>query len=350
MTTEYEGYQMYALATAPPKQDLQEYIKDYVDTKDNRYIEYFLHYYENTINAAVTVIVKKHELEEHFSDVKQAYVMGILKALENYDITTGVPFKLYLLHYAQNEAIAYVRKAIYGFSVQSTAEFAKVRKIMAIWTENYNRDGTEQTIEKIATEVKEKKAVVKEIIIGALKNANAIDFYRQYYDTDGEESSEEFISDQSSGTEELFFKSELYSRLWKAFENLEYEERSMLFQYIGICPDCRGIHFSDNGDVDINGEPKIKLIKAMMFTDIATDHGYSQASTAKKICENALKKLKVAITDNAPKNIESNCNNDDESIVNHCAETGEIYDCTYCNYKNPDSNFCGCCIKKLRNI
>ena len=50
-------------------------------------------------------------------------------------------------------------------------------------------------------------------------------------------------------------------------------------------------------DLDEYGEPKKKPIKPMMYTDIATDHEYNSANTARKKCEKALMKLKEAIKD-----------------------------------------------------
>ena len=44
--------QLYRLAPAPPKEnDLQKYILYYLSEKDDKYIAWFLHYYEHTVNA-----------------------------------------------------------------------------------------------------------------------------------------------------------------------------------------------------------------------------------------------------------------------------------------------------------
>ena len=37
---------MYRIVPAPPKWDLQEYIVTYLKEKDERYLSWFLHYYE----------------------------------------------------------------------------------------------------------------------------------------------------------------------------------------------------------------------------------------------------------------------------------------------------------------
>ena len=41
---------MYHLSPAPPEWDLQKYIDEYVRKKDEKYLCWFLHYYESAIN------------------------------------------------------------------------------------------------------------------------------------------------------------------------------------------------------------------------------------------------------------------------------------------------------------
>jgi len=65
----------------------------------------------------------------------------------------------------------------------------------------------------------------------------------------------------------------------------------MLAERYGFCTNCYGVVFMD----DSHGEPKKVLIPKMMYTDIATNHGYSSANTAERICDKALEKLRKAI-------------------------------------------------------
>lgn len=89
--TEPKEFKRYALVPAPPKWELQEYIVAFFKEKDNKYLAWFLHYYENTLNTNVQKYMKQFFMPEHFTDIKQAYIVGLLKALENYDISIGVP-------------------------------------------------------------------------------------------------------------------------------------------------------------------------------------------------------------------------------------------------------------------
>ena len=40
-------------------------------------------------------IVQDYAMYGHFLDIKQAYVIGMLKALHDYDVSRGVPFIIY---------------------------------------------------------------------------------------------------------------------------------------------------------------------------------------------------------------------------------------------------------------
>ena len=44
---------MYRIIPAPPKWDLQEYIVTYLKEQDERYLSWFLHYYEKKLNKNV---------------------------------------------------------------------------------------------------------------------------------------------------------------------------------------------------------------------------------------------------------------------------------------------------------
>ena len=87
---------IYRLTPAPPKENnLQKYILNYLARKEDKYISWFLHYYERTLNEKSMAIVQDYAMYGHFLDIKQAYVIGMLKALQDYDISRGVQFIVY---------------------------------------------------------------------------------------------------------------------------------------------------------------------------------------------------------------------------------------------------------------
>ena len=72
---------MYRITPAPPKMELQEYIELYCKEKDEKYFLWFLHYYENTLNTKVMGWVQNYAMPGHFQDMKQAFIIGMWKAL-----------------------------------------------------------------------------------------------------------------------------------------------------------------------------------------------------------------------------------------------------------------------------
>ena len=77
---------IYRLTPAPPKEtDLQKYISNYLAHKEDKYISWFLHYYERTLNEKSMAIVQDYAMYGHFLDIKQAYVkvVSILGNISN---------------------------------------------------------------------------------------------------------------------------------------------------------------------------------------------------------------------------------------------------------------------------
>lgn len=52
--------------------------------------------------------MRQYFMPEHFTDIKQAYIMGMLKALENYDISAGASFTVYKELYVEREVLDYI--------------------------------------------------------------------------------------------------------------------------------------------------------------------------------------------------------------------------------------------------
>lgn len=291
-----EEWHMYQMNPVPKKRDLQEYISDYCRSHDDKSLAAFLHCYEDTLNQNVLNYMRRFFMMEHFADMKQAYVMGLLKALKHYDVEHGAKFTSFKERYVEREILNYIRSTRTGFTAQSLAEYAKLRKAMAIW-DRYDRIYSDETLLKIANELGESVTVTREILLGGLLNEHQAEMYRQYLDSDGEDGLEETIADSSSNPYIMYEKTELYDRLWQAYDKLDYVERKMLSQRYGFCMDCNSVYYLDISDLDEHGEPKKKLIPQMMYTDIATDHEYSSANTAKKKCQKALDKLRRQIED-----------------------------------------------------
>lgn len=177
---------LFRMKPVPPKKDdLQEYIALYCPEKDEKYLNSFFYYYERRINTIIMQTVLENAMQGHFADLKQAYVFGIYKALQKYDISTGVPFIIFKEHYVKNEIDKYISTMRQGYSVQSVDEYRTLRKAMALYAK-YEYKFDDETITIIAAEIGKSVKDTKEIIRAGIDSTHYTDFYRKYADENGE--------------------------------------------------------------------------------------------------------------------------------------------------------------------
>ena len=117
----------------------------YCAEKDEKYLGWFFHYYEPRLNTIIMQTVQETAMQGHFADLKQAYIFGIYKALQKYDISTGVPFLIFKEFYVKNEIDAYISTMRQGYSVHSVDEYRSLKKTMALYAK-YECKFDEETI------------------------------------------------------------------------------------------------------------------------------------------------------------------------------------------------------------
>ena len=286
---------IYRLEQAPPKyESYQEYFERYFAEKDEAYLAWFLHYYEKELNTKARGFVNEYAMYGHFVDLKQAYIMGMMKALRRYDISRGVPFLVYKELPAINEVHTYIRTMRTGYTVQSSYADEKLRNVMGKFAEHgYRCD--EDTIAAIAEETQIAPKNVEEILIGGLLNMNRTDFYRNYGDEDSEESMEEVAADGTSQTEELYLRIEKAEKVMATFESLNYRERAIVADHLGFCRDCYATHYYDEEELDEDGKPKHKARRKIPFIELAIEHSLASPDTADKTYRRALERMRCKL-------------------------------------------------------
>ena len=283
---------IYRLEQAPPKyENYQEYFEKYFKENDETYLAWFLHYYEKELNTKARGFVNEYAMYGHFVDLKQAYVMGMMKALRRYDTSRGVPFLVFKELPAMNEVHTYIRTMRTGYTVQSSYADEQLREVMWQYAKfGYRCD--EDTIAAIAEETKIAPKNVEEILMGGLLNMNMTDFYRHYGDENSEESMEEVAADGTSQTEELYLRIKKAEKVMSTFESLNYRERAIIADHLGFCRDCYAIHYYDQEDLDADGKPKRKTKRKVPFIELAVEHGLASPDTADKTYRRALEKMR----------------------------------------------------------
>ena len=223
---------MYRLDPAPPKLPLQECIELYFDENEDKYLSWYLHDREPMLNKLAQDACQRYGLPEHFADIKQAAVCGILTALQKYDPSIGTPFAAFQKQYILDGIEDYIRTAQSGVITMTTDTYPVLRRIMAIYHQSGD-DCSDDSVQRIADEVAmDAKSVRKYIAIGTL-NERRVDFYRQY-DEGGEETGEDVTVDTTSQPDKLYFQAVLYDALHRAYDNLTYREQRTVAKHLGF--------------------------------------------------------------------------------------------------------------------
>lgn len=226
----------YKIHPAPPKkEDLQEYIDLYVLEQDDKYLIWFLHYYEPVLNDTVKEAIERYSMQSHFADIKQACVTGIFKALQSYNKDTHGNFITYKVRIEWSEIHEYIRQMRTGFTVPSENKYRTLRQIMKLYGEyGYSKDA----IRKISKEVNLSVKNVKEILLSGIENMNIADFYVSYADEEAEETLIDVTSDTDFEPLRVLLANERFNYVKEAFEKLDYRERLVVSEYLAFCPDC----------------------------------------------------------------------------------------------------------------
>lgn len=280
---------MYRLDPAPPKLPAQEYIVRYLTENEDKYLAWYLHDQEPALNKLVQAACERYAMAEHFADIKQAAVCGILTALQKYDSAVGAPFVAFQKRYIQDSIDDYIRTAQSGVITMTVDTYPVLRRIMAIYRQSGD-DCSDSNIQKIASEVNmDVKSVRKYIAIGTL-NERRVDFYRQY-DEDGEETGEGIAVDTTSQPDKLYFRAMLYDALHQAYDSLTYREQRTIAKHLGFCDTCWSVRKA----VLINGEIEYRPIKPMTFEEISHSASRKSDKASERTYNNALEKMRKAL-------------------------------------------------------
>lgn len=281
---------IYHLDPAPPKLPSQEYIVRYLTEKEDKYLAWYLHDQEPALNKLAQAACERYAMAEHFADIKQAAVCGILTALQKYDPAVGVPFVAFQKRYIQDGVEDYIRTAQSGVITMTMDTYPVLRRIMAIYRQN-GYDCSNDSIQRIADEVAMgAKSVRKYIAIGTL-NERRVDFYRQY-DEDGDETAEDISADTTSQPDKLYFHAVLNDALHEAYDNLTYREQHTVAKHLGFCDNCWSVRKA----VLINGEIEYKPIKPMTFEEISHSASRRSDKASERTYSKALKKMRKSLT------------------------------------------------------
>ena len=263
----------------------------YCRTKNKRYLDGFLHYYEPIINDTVSSFMQRYAMGGHFEDLKQEAVIGILEATNRYEYAQKTTFHKYVSRSIENKLHDYTRRMRRGCTVESNYAYDRLRKVMAVFN-RLGGHGDLATLLAVSEETGISAYEAEAMIQAALQNMQCADIYRNFGTSDGEaeDSREEVAVSPYPEPYEALLKEYQAKALCLAWESLDYREQEILAAHLGFCPNCFGI-------LERTGEScawyDCAPRKRTPYADIAIDFGLSSPESAQRICEKSIERIRI---------------------------------------------------------
>lgn len=230
---------MYQLDYVPIKIDnLNDYFIRYKETRNEKYFNEFLYFYEPVINRNAQLFMKKYILDSNrIDDLKQIFSSLLWSELQSYD--SDIPL-LQLIKYKVLKAWhEYVRTVCGNVHIDNDNLYQNLRKVALLYSQQPNDKPLEEAVTDIAKELNISENTVHKCIIAStqFKQNSNLDIHNK----DNENYFISSITDIEIDTlspEEIYFKNEQQEELKTALSKLKPQDLRLIELVFGICPDC----------------------------------------------------------------------------------------------------------------
>lgn len=230
---------MYQLDYAPIRlDDLNDYFTRYRETRNEKYFNEFLYFYEPVLNRNAQLFIKKYGLDSRrIDDLKQIFSSLLWSELQNYD--SDIPLLLLIKYKVLKAWHEYVRTVCGNLHIDNDNLYQNLRKVALLFSKQRNDKPLEEAVTDIAKELNISERTVRKCIVTSTQfkpNSN-IDIHNQ----DNENYFNSSITDVEIDTlspEEIYFKNEQREKLKTALSKLKPQDLKLIELVFGICPDC----------------------------------------------------------------------------------------------------------------
>lgn len=230
---------MYQLGYIPIRlANLNDYFTRYRETRNEKYINEFLYFYEPVLNRNTQLFIKKYGLDSNrIDDLKQIFSSLLWYELQSYD--SDIPL-LQLIKYKVLKAWhEYVRTVCGNVHIDNDNLYQNLRKVALLFSQQQNDKPLEVAVTDIAKELNISKNTVHKCIITStqFKQNSNLDIHNK----DNENYFISSITDIEIDTlspEEIYFKNEQREKLRTALSKLNPQDLRLIELVFGICPDC----------------------------------------------------------------------------------------------------------------
>lgn len=230
---------MYQLNYVPIRlANLNDYFVRYKETKDEKYFNEFLYFYEPVLNRNAQLFINKYSLDNNrINDLKQIFSSLLWRELQSYD--SDIPLLQLIKYKALKAWHKYVRTVCGNVHIDNNNLYQNLRKVALLHSQQPKSKPLEKVIADIAKKLNISENTVRNCIITStqFKQNNNLDIHNK----DNENYFNLSITDVEINTlspEEIYFKNEQQEELKTALSKLKPQDLRLIELIFGICPDC----------------------------------------------------------------------------------------------------------------
>lgn len=230
---------MYQLDYVPIRlANLNDYFTRYRETRNEKYFNEFLYFYEPVLNRNAQLFIKKYGLDSNrVDDLKQIFSSLLWCEMRNYD--SDIPLLQLIKYKALKAWHEYVRTVCGNVHIDNNNLYQNLRKIALLHSQQPNDKPLEEVVTDIAKELNISENTVQNCIITStqFKQNNNLDIHNK----DNENYFNLSITDVEINTlssEDIYFKNEQREKLKTALSKLKPQDLRLIELVFGICPNC----------------------------------------------------------------------------------------------------------------
>lgn len=230
---------MYQLDYVPIRiANLNDYFIRYKETRNEKYFNEFLYFYDPVLNRNAQLFITKYGLDSNrIDDLKQIFSSLLWSGLQNYD--SDIPLLQLIKYKALKAWHKYVRTVCSNVHIDNDNQYMNLRKVALLHSQQPNDKPLEEAVTDIVKKLNISENTVRNCIITStqFKQNNNLDIHNQ----DNENYFSSSIADIEIDTlspEDIFFKNEQREKLKTALSKLKPQDLRLIELVFGICPDC----------------------------------------------------------------------------------------------------------------
>lgn len=230
---------MYHLDYGPIRlANLNDYFVRYKETKDEKYFNEFLYFYEPVLNRNAQLFINKYSLDNNrINDLKQIFSSLLWSELQSYN--SDMPLLQLIKYKALKAWHKYVRTVCGNVHIDNNNLYQNLRKVALLHSQQPKSKPLEKVIADIAKKLNISENTVQNCIITStrFRQNNNLDIHNK----DNENYFNFSITDVEINTlspEDIYFKNEQREKLRTALSKLNPQDLRLIELVFGICPDC----------------------------------------------------------------------------------------------------------------